>query len=282
MRNRALLVALCLLAAHASGCVTTPKSVGSESAAAAELASIALEDGGYDFFLDVSTDVALQAARGEIEASLGREMTMREGEGVQGAFHRVLRSFFPQEKLVELFASIYASEFTREELVEIVAFARTAPGRKAFGHQSQIQRAATRALEQEFSRRREVFVGMIDAELRQVFGGSPGQGGSPTIAESRQRCASRDADPSVPYYCIMRDTEEGLVMLIGFEQASFVEDWWPRVADELADPFCAVMNSGDRRGFVFLIVSDINAARGYSCETGELSHWFPWRDDPQM
>ncbi len=282
MRTKPLPSVCLLLTAIGIACATTPQAAGTRPALARELASILLEDGGYEAFLEMSTDVALQTGRREIEAALGREMSMREGEAVESAYARALRSFFPPEKVNSLIAAAYEAEFSRDELARIVAFARTPAGRKFFGRQSRTQKAVARAFERDFSERRETFADMIDESLTGIFGAPSGSTSPPTVAESRRVCAERNADPTVPYYCVTRETETGLVMVILFDESSVAEQWWTPAADDLVRPFCAAMNSANRVGVVFLVVSEMNAARGYSCETGEMSHWFPWRETPEL
>jgi hypothetical protein len=277
------LVALCLAPiALAVACATSSELLKSKPALARELASILLDDGGYEAFHEMSTEVALQTGRREIEAALGREMTMREGAAVEAAYGRALRSFLPPERVNALIAAAYEAEFSREELARIVSFARTPAGKKFFGRQSRTQKAVARAFERDFAERREAFASMVDESLTGIFAPPGGPSPRPTVSDSRLLCADRNADPTVPYYCMTRETESGVVMVVLFDESRVAEEWWTPAADDLVRPFCAAMNSANRVGVVFLVVSELNAARGYACETGEMSHWFPWREAPEL
>lgn len=133
----------------------------------------------------------------------------------------------------------------------------------------------------DFELRETEMTALFERELSSLTGQSRPSNTSArptTIASARKICNELNDDSDVPYTCATRDVDGQLVMAIGFQDVETLTRSWDLIADNLATPYCEIMNSSNRSGSVLLIVSETNSGRVYACETSELSDWIPLND----
>jgi hypothetical protein len=102
--------------------------------------------------------------------------------------------------------------------------------------------------------------------------GTANAGGAPTLAEAAAACRRLQDERTIPVGCTTHDIGGVPSMFIAFAEQQAADRHLPRVASEVAGPFCDAANSTNRPASVYVAIQ--SWAKRYNCELGQWGEWF--------
>jgi hypothetical protein len=94
-----------------------------------------------------------------------------------------------------------------------------------------------------------------------------------TVADAIRACDSVQADGDLPVSCRADYVNGVSAMIVGFPDDAEAEAYMPRVAEQVAGPFCDAANRANRRASLYITLAD-SRARHYDCEQQKWGDWF--------
>jgi hypothetical protein len=195
------------------------------------------------------------------------------------AFRSSLAQVYPRNQWVAALQDVYVRHLSPEDMKAALSFYQTPQGMRLLQAQPTIRAEAAAAGQRLVATRQEEFGKHFASEVASLFGGASGNLGpnaaaeALTVAEAVQACRAIDASADVPIGCKFEYLEGQPAMFVALPSLATVEEYWQPMSDNVAEPFCAASNAGNRNGVVFVSLVDTNVARMYVCESAQWSDW---------